>query len=928
MKLIGRERELRLVEGVLAGGGARAIVLHGEAGIGKTAVWQAALDLAARHGHRVVTTRPTEAEAKLSFAGFNDLFGALVDRAADALPAPQRAAIDSALMRGGDAEPIQPLALSLGALEVIRSAAEEAPLAIGIDDVAWLDEPSASVLRFALRRLDAESVVVITCLRTDDARPTPAILADVEPSRINRVSLGPLAGAAIETLLEDRVGLQLAPAPLRRVQRASGGNPLHALEIGRAMSQSAAGSLERAHLPDSLPALVRSRLDGLKGDARAVVVHAAALARPTSGVLGRALGEEAATAGLAEARRAEVLAPGDDPIRFTYPLLAAEAYGALGDAARRNVHARLAEVVADEEERARHLALAATGPDPAVVAALQSAAALARERGARDAAADLVELAANLSGPGAGRAHLLASAGRDRLMAGDMARARRILEEALEDPATRSGAARAELLFALARVRQLMDDMVAAESLARQALRHADDDPSHRVEIHLLLAGVAFVTGRWWASGARHAAEARRLAEASGDERLGAITLGPDASWRYASGRRLPRGLADRAADAAPWTRNLRVLDVPEYDLATIDRDEGRTADAYVRFRTLAERAEREGDYSSLPFLLAIVALGDFLDGQGDAARERIDRALRLAQTTDQRTAQVHVLVYGARIEARLGHLDHASRMAESAFELMDATGWRVGEWALRADLAVGELGRGDSEAALAQVRAAIDPGQRDPSGRWRAGLGVAVEALIGLDRMEEARAVVDGTIRPKLTGRLRVELLRGQARLRGALGDQDGADAAIDSVLAAHRDMEDRWEIARSQLVAGEIHRRARRRARARSAIRDALEGFIVLGARRWAEVARDQLGRAEAGHSGGTLTPTQRTVAMMAAGGMRNRQIAGRLGMSAHTVEAHLSAVYRLLGIRRRGELAEALARHREMRDSGHDPGDSASS
>ena len=448
-----------------------------------------------------------------------------------------------------------------------------------------------------------------------------------------------------------------------------------------------------------------------------------------------------------------------------------------------------------------------------------------------------------------------------------------------------------------------------------------------RVRIRLLLAGVAFVTGRSWTQGAHHAAEAHRLAARSGDGALEAVTLGPDASWRYATGRRVPADLARRAEAAEPWTRHLRTLDLPAYDLATIDLGEGRTSSAYERLRALADRAEHDGDYSSLPFLLANIAIGDFLDGRGDEARSRIDRALHLARTTDQRTAQVHVLAHSARLEARLGSAEHAAHASEAAFELMSATGWRVGEWFLRTDLAVLELGRGDPAAALAHVRDAADSRRHEGSGRWRVGLGVAVEALVSLGRLEEATSALEADER-RPSGRVRADRLRARARLLGALGDQDAADAAITAALDAHRGMDDRWEVARTQVVAGEIHRRARRRALARAALRDALEGFLFLGARSWADVARDQLARAEAGHADGMLTPTQRTVASLAAGGMRNKQIAGRLGMSAHTVEAHLSVVYRTLGIRRRGELPLALGRLSEMRDSGEQDRDSASS
>ncbi len=917
--MIGRERELRLVESFLqaAGPGTHALLLLGEAGIGKTTIWQAALDAAAERGYRVSLTRPTEAEARIPFAGLNDLFGDLVDAWGSSLPTPQRNALDVALMRASvKGEPMPPLALSLAVLELVRAASSNEPLALGIDDLQWLDESSAGVVRFALRRLESERVIVIATERTRaTGSPAPAIVTDLPAERVIRVPVRALGAEDVDRLLDESLSLQLSPTMLRRVHRLSGGNPFHALEIGRALAirgvDRATGDIP---LPESVGGLVRARLAALPPDASEVAVHVAALSHPIARVLEAVLGAERARAGLTEARTADVLAAGDDPIRFTHPLLASEVYEALGDDARRELHRRLATVVAEPEELARHLALGATGPDPAVADALDAAATHARGRGAPDAAAELSELAGSLT-PAADpvRARRMAMAGRYRLMAGDLGRARELLERALDEPIAKRGPARAELLFRLAGVRQLMDDFVAAEAIGREALSHAGDDAPLTVQIKLLLAGISFISGRDWALGAQHAFEAMELAESLDDPRVLAATIGAYATWRYATGHGHDRELARRAVELEPWTGHLRTLDVPEYDIANIESSEGETTSSLARMTKLLDRAERDGDYSSLPYLLGNVAASDFLQGRANAARERIERAKRLSRTTEQRTAEVHTLVCEAKLEARLGDANRALAAAREAFHIMEATKWRVGEWWLRIDLATLELSRGDAQSALDLVADALTSPAEDGPRRRRWAQPVAVDALVALGRHDEARLVLadlEDHARSQGSPRLTAEALRARARLLAAAGEVEEADAAIAEAEAIHRRLEDPWELARTLLVAGEVHRRARRRARARAVLREALETFTFLGARLWAKQAREQLGRIGATREDGRLTPTQREVAELVASGLTNRQVAGRLSMSPHTVEAHLSATYRALGIRARGELGAALA------------------
>jgi DNA-binding CsgD family transcriptional regulator len=925
--MIGRETELAAVASFLegAGPGTHGLLVHGEAGMGKTTIWQAALEAAAARGYRVVITRPTEAEARIPFAGLNDLFGDLVDTWGPDLPPPQQAALNVALMRAEvEGEPMQPLALSLAVLELMRSASSHQPLALAVDDVQWLDESSAGVLRFALRRLEGESVILVATERTSAGSVEPALVADLPADHVVRVPVRALSVDDVDRVLDESLGLELAPTLLRRVHRLAGGSPFYSLEIGRALQARGVDTATgEPPMPESLSALLPARLASLPADASEVIVHVAGLSHPTQALIEAAMGLEPARAGLAAARAAEVLTPDDDPVRFTHPLLASEVYGALDDAARRDLHRRLASIIVEPDERARHLALASDSPDPDVADALDVAANHASGRGAPDAAAELSVLAASLTARSEpGWARRMAAAGRYRLMAGDFGRARELLEGALEGPEAPVGPGRAELLVGLAEVRQLADDFATSDQLTREALTHAGDDAALTISIKLRLAGISYITGRAWTAGAQHAFEARDLAEKVGDHRLLAATLGPCLTWRYATGQGFDRDLAGQAVELEPWTARFRTLDLPEYDIANIELWEGETDSSLARLGRLVDRAERDGDYSSLPYLLGNMVLGDVMGGRRDVARAHIERAVRLSYVTDQRTAQVHTLMCEARFEARLGDADRAHDAGRRAFELMEATSWRVGEWWLRADLALLELSRGDAASALELVAGALEPSADDEPPRRRWAQAVAAEALVALGRLDDARRTLDGLeeyAREHGSPRLIGEALRARARLLAAAGDLDGADAAVAEAEAIHRRIEDPWELARTLLVAGEVHRRARRRARARAALREAIETFAFLGAGLWAEQAREQLARiGGAGHLDGGLTPTQRRVAELVAQGLTNRQVADRLAMSAHTVEAHLSATYRALGISSRGELGAALSVDAPTRDT----------
>jgi len=224
--IVGREAELKQVRQFLAEAraGLRALHLHGEAGIGKSTIWQRALVEAAERGYRVVTTRPAEAEARLPFAGLNDLFGDLVDDVRPDLPAPQRLALDVALLRASfDGPRPEPLAISLAVLGLLRAASVEGPLVVAIDDVPWLDDSSATVVEFALRRLDSEPIgLLLAERRSGTTVGAPRLVSMVPADRLTEVPVAPLSARDTDRLLSATLDLDLAPSSLSRLHRTSG----------------------------------------------------------------------------------------------------------------------------------------------------------------------------------------------------------------------------------------------------------------------------------------------------------------------------------------------------------------------------------------------------------------------------------------------------------------------------------------------------------------------------------------------------------------------------------------------------------------------------------------------------------------------------------------------------------------------------------
>ena len=234
--IVGREPELNVLEEFVVGAAnGAALVLKGSPGVGKTTLWQAGRDAALGHGVRVLSAMPNSAETSLSFAGLADLLDGIEPEALGGLSAPLRRGLEVALLRADPAgEPAAPRALAFGLLNLLRQLAANRPLLVAVDDLQWLDQPTAEMLAFAVRRLHGPSVRFLFAARGGPSSPVERALAQAGPQILE---VGPLSIGAMRRMLSDRLGLALPRYVLRQVFETTLGYPLFALEVGRTLGE-------------------------------------------------------------------------------------------------------------------------------------------------------------------------------------------------------------------------------------------------------------------------------------------------------------------------------------------------------------------------------------------------------------------------------------------------------------------------------------------------------------------------------------------------------------------------------------------------------------------------------------------------------------------------------------------------------------------
>jgi ATP/maltotriose-dependent transcriptional regulator MalT len=929
--IVGRDREVAAIAPFLDGVGAGfgALLFAGPAGIGKTTLWEAAVAEARARGYRVVVSRPTEVETALAFAALNDLFGDLADEGLDELPEPQRIALDSALLRVSAADPPEALAVSVAARHVIRRAAADRPLVLAIDDVQWLDEPSVRVLDFVLRRLDDEHVGVVASRRATDEVATRPVIPGIAGDRLTVVDVLPLSIDGVDRLLRSRLGVELPRPTLLRLHAVAGGNPYYALELGAAIARTAnRHDPDVLAVPPSLDVLVGARLAALDGDAETAVLAASAATHPTAALIGAALGKDP-SADLARAVAAGVIQVDGDAIRFAHPLIAASAYNRASEDRRREIHRRLADAVDQPEERARHLARAVSSPDAGVADALEAAATAVARRGAPDAAAALAERAADLT-PADDRLatrRRLGIAADQHIRGGDIGRARTALQRLVD--VSDGAAEQSEALARLAHLLLVQAEWDESGRLYREAAELVDDDPRRRIPIELGLAGVAYVTWQDRPSGAEHAAEALRLAEELADPIVLFQTLGHAASWRGVMGEDW-RALMERADELAPVIPDLTGIEHPDLQFARLLRDAGEFDEARRRLTELINRARERGDWHGLPRLLSALAGLEARTGDLDTAERMYREAATGVAQTGEGAWMDDLSVVPHWIRVVRGDVDGARAIEERTSARLEANPLLAHErWSTLLGSAELAFSRGDPAAAQARITPLLELAAAVPMKAAAVCelVVLAIEVSVALGQVDDA-ATLAGERLPRLRASgvpwIAAEADRAEAVLAAARGDIERARAlavaAVDVAATSGIPMVH----GRALLTAGEILRRARQKGQAREALSEAIAIFEKLGARLWLERARTELGRVAVKRpEGAGLTATERQVVDLVAAGRSNKEIADSLFMSVHTVEAHLTRLFRALGVASRTELARLVIEGTDPRLAPADPG-----
>ncbi|MFF5076484.1 AAA family ATPase [Actinoplanes sp. NPDC000266] len=893
-RLRGRRREREALDRLLRdvrGGRSHALVLRGEAGVGKTALLDHLAEQAS--GLRVLRAAGVELESEITYSALQQLCAPLLEHL-DRLPAPQRAALATAVGLAAG-KPPEALLVGLAVLGLFAEAASQRPLVCIVDDVQWLDRMSELILTFVARRLDAESVALVFGVRSpaDSLPGLPDLTVEGLSDADARILLDSALPGPVDARVRDRIVAETR------------GNPLALLELPRGLSTAEMafgfGGLSTAPLAGRVEDSFQRRIAALPAETRKVLLAAAVEPVGDVPLLWRALeslgiGPEAAvpaeTAQLIDlSRRA----------RFPHPLVRSAAWRSGSAAELREVHRVLAEVtdpVTDPDRRAWHRAHAVAGPDEEVADELERSADRARARGGWSAAAAFLERAAELTLHTDRRVSLLLAAARAHSDAGSFGQVPELLgaaEMGVLSPLQRAGVEqiRAHVTFVLNPGRAAGPPLLAAAEQLR------DLDPAAARETYLTAVGAAVHTGRADPGFLRSTAEAARSAPPGDD--LAGLMLAGLTTWileGYASAAPAMNKAVDAMTGMSDADLRLIWLAAPmAYEMFRFDVLDQVTSRA-------VQVARDTGALSLLPNALALRAGVMHYLGRLDDSSSLIDEAEGLMRATGSALQ----LSGAVPLAAYRGREPYASQLVDAMFREAAARGegWSLGiAGYFKAALC---NGLGDYQAAFDAAREAAS---YPDLAIYHWNLGELVEAATRVGSAASAESA--RSLLAERTSVAGTDWARGVQALADALvhADESRYRASIASFTAAGMGM----QVARAHLLFGEWLRRENRRSEARAELHQAHEAFTTIGAEAFATRAARELAatgetvRAKTPGTADQLTSQESQIARLAVTGRTNPEIGASLFLSPRTVEWHLRKIFTKLGITSRRELAAAL-------------------
>jgi DNA-binding CsgD family transcriptional regulator/tetratricopeptide (TPR) repeat protein len=902
--LLDRASERAIVHALLDGipqiGG--ALLIHGEAGIGKSVLVAEATGRARASGFRVITATGIQSEADLPFAGLHQLLRP-IRWDTDATPSRQRDAMLAAFGRSASAAPDRYL-IALTTLDILAEAAGRTPLLVIAEDAQWLDRPTCEVLAFVARRVESDPIAMLIVVR--DGWPNPLLEAGLQELHVQGLSDPDAEALLIASAPE------LKPSVRERLLAQANGNPLALVELPIALRVNPLGDEDatRALLPltTRLERAFTARVAGLPADCQQTLLVAAVddsadlaeVLRATASIVERDIAVEA----VMPAVTARLVVVDKSQIRFRHPLVrsAIEQTASVSD--RRAAHAALASTIEDQpDRRSWHRAAASPAPSEVVAAGLDQTAARALSRGALSVAISAYERAAQLSSDPSARGRRLLRAAE---LAFDMGRRETVGRLVLEaEPLATEPIEQARMafihgiagsaIFDANRVQQMVD-------LAERARQAGDPDLAWNI--------LWLVAQRcWWADPGWDAR--RRVAEVA--ERAGALD-DPRAVAVLAYAAPLERGIAAAERIAKESSNPGATADVARaYGSAAVVIGSFELAPTLLA--TAVDSLRIHGRLGYLARLLVIQGWAAICMGDLGTALSAADEAQRLAAETSEPVWSAGAQAVKAVLAAIRGEFEQSAALATSAQQLLVPTGTNFLVAIAQIARGLAASGSGRHVEAYEQLRRMFDPA--DPAYHpvmrcWF--IGDLVEAATRSGEAKAAQAFLEEvTTSSEGTSSIwtRIQIRYANALLSG----DENANTVFQAVLGE--------DLARFPFLRGRVLlsygtwlRRQRRIAESRAPLRAARDAFDGINAIPWAEQARQQL-RATGESSSRPLTrardnlsPQELQIATMAAQGLSNREIGQKLYLSHRTIGAHLYRLYPKLEITSRGQLAKALS------------------